>query len=62
MDGMPIPDPYYGGLVRLFSLYCRVIEITHYFHNASIQNGFEKVFEQCTELSNAFLDKVVSSA
>lgn len=55
LDNQPISDPYYGDIVR-FSLQLKPRS------NISdvAQTGFERCFEKCTKLSNAFLDEVVS--
>jgi low molecular weight phosphotyrosine protein phosphatase len=56
IDNKPIPDPYYGGKVCVDYLSVKIM--IYRLH----QGGFEKVYEQCVRLSNAFLDEVTKAA
>ena len=61
LDNKPVPDPYYGGMVCFHYTVCinaARIDGTDTFS----QNGFENVFKQCTDLSNAFLDNVFGAS
>lgn len=53
-DNKAIADPYYGGMVRYALGMQRVQSLIPIF-----QNGFEQVYRQCVQYSNAFLDEVV---
>ena len=55
LDNKPIPDPYYGGMVRL--IYCLLSSWVDLFLSC-LKTGFQRVFEQCNALSTAFLDEV----
>lgn len=56
LDNKPISDPYYGNIVR-FSLQLKARSDV----SDVAQTGFERCFEECTKLSNAFLDEIVSN-
>lgn len=53
LDNKPIADPYYGNIV---SSLLRVTDIILCF---GLQDGFDACYQQCVELSNAFLDEVI---
>lgn len=55
LDNEPIQDPYYGGTVRRWPHRIYFVVPT-----CSVrQRGFEECYQQCVQLSNAFLDEVV---